>query len=342
VDDENRLLQRRGERERQARKQAEQIIEEKSRELFFSQRELRRERDFVSRLIDTARVAILVLDEQGRIVRANRFAAELRGSTADELQGLEARTAFFGTDTGDQVPELLSDFRPTAGGRSITVPLYSSSGERREIEWYRVALDGPDAGACLLLLVGHDVTDRAALFREVERLSITDPLTGLHNRRHFSVAAQAEVQRATRYHRPLSAVMIDIDHFKRVNDTHGHPAGDRVLVEVAACCVRATRDVDIKARLGGEEFCLLLPETATAGACVVAERLRRTIAALRFESGEQSFAVTASFGIAERRSDEDADNQLRRADQALYDAKNTGRNRVATWSAVGSGSGESP
>jgi len=184
-------------------------------------------------------------------------------------------------------------------------------------------------GESLTLLVGHDVTERVRLLQEVERLSITDPLTGLHNRRHFNATANEELRRATRYQRPLSAVMIDVDHFKRVNDTHGHPAGDKVLVAAATTCVSGTRSVDVKARLGGEEFCLLLPETDAEGAMVVAERLRSAIAAQRFDAaGGGSFAVTASFGVTQRTGIEDVDSLLRRADDALYEAKSTGRDRA--------------
>ena len=327
MDEEKRLLQRRADRERQARKQAEQFIEAKSRELFFSQLALRREKDFVTRLVDTAQVLILVLDASSRILRANHTAASIVGATTTELEGQNAVPAFFGEDPTNEVGELLSG-GDRAGGTS-TLPLRSRSGEHHEIEWYRAVLDDPEGGPPLLLLVGHDVTERVRLFREVERLSVTDPLTGLHNRRHFNAAANDEVLRATRYQRPLSAVMVDIDHFKRVNDTYGHAVGDRVLVAVAAACVSGTRTVDIRARLGGEEFCILLPETAAAGAVAVAERLRIALAALRFASSDgQDFHVTASFGIAERSSGEEFEALVRRADEALYEAKSTGRNRV--------------
>ena len=165
-------------------------------------------------------------------------------------------------------------------------------------------------------------------YREVERLSTTDPLTGLSNRRSFGVAAANEVGKAARYHRPLSLVMIDIDHFKRVNDTFGHAAGDEILVAVAGACRRGARTVDHVARLGGEEFCLLLPETASAGAEILAERLRASIAGLRLVYDGRELVVTASFGIAEWREGDDFDGLLRRADDALYAAKGQGRDRV--------------
>ncbi|MEI6310507.1 MAG: sensor domain-containing diguanylate cyclase, partial [bacterium] len=174
--------------------------------------------------------------------------------------------------------------------------------------------------------------ENARLFREVQKLSAVDPLTGLYNRRHFNASGEMEFQRAVRYDLPLSAIMMDIDHFKRVNDTYGHAAGDRVLVAVAAVCIRGLRSMDLHARYGGEEFCFLLPETAPKGALNLAERLRAAVAALHFDSDKGSFALTASFGVAERLAGEDSiDPLLERSDRALYEAKRGGRNCVAMW-----------
>ncbi len=130
----------------------------------------------------------------------------------------------------------------------------------------------------------------AHLFLDVERLSTTDPLTGLHNRRHFDSVAHAEFARSGRYGLKLSAVTLDIAHFKRVNDAHGHAAGDRVLERVADVCLRQLRDSDIHCRYGGEEFCYLLPETARSEAVAMAERLRAAIAALSFPSARPDSA----------------------------------------------------
>jgi len=169
---------------------------------------------------------------------------------------------------------------------------------------------------------------------ELERLSSTDPLTGLHNRRHFSASARIEFQRALRFDLKLSAVMMDIDHFKRVNDRFGHAAGDAVLVGVAGACIAGIRATDLHARYGGEEFCFLLPETGLDGAGILAERLRDAVAALHFTAGGVDFAVTASFGVAERLADGDSiELLLDRSDKALYEAKREGRDRVVPWKA---------
>lgn len=173
-----------------------------------------------------------------------------------------------------------------------------------------------------------------AMNQELEKLSSSDPLTGLHNRRHFGAAARIEFQRALRFDLKLSAIMMDIDHFNRVNDRFGHAMGDTVLVGVAGACKAGIRVTDLDARYGGEEFCFLLPETDLDEARILGERLRVAVAGLRFVTGGESFTVTASFGVAERLAGEDSiEDLLARSDKALYEAKKDGRDRVVAWKA---------
>ena len=342
MDEERHLLLRRLERERQARKQAEQFIEQRSRELYLKdleltrkneeltvvERDLRRERDFVTGVIDTAQAVVLVVGEDQRIVRANAFAAKISGTPASALVGVDVAATFFAREAQDAARELLRSARAQVHGDAGTMPLDTAAGERREFGWFHSVLPDPGSDVPLLLLVGRDMTERERLFREVERLSTTDPLTGLANRRHFDATAQLEVLRARRHGRPLSAVMLDIDHFKSVNDTHGHAAGDRVLVALAGLCNALSRRTDLKARLGGEEFCLLLPETSSASAHQLAERIRAQFQGLPFEVSGRAFHVTASLGVAGYLGDEPPDSLIARADHALYVAKGSGRNRV--------------
>ncbi len=163
---------------------------------------------------------------------------------------------------------------------------------------------------------------------EIRWLSVTDGLTGLHNRRHFFEEAEKEVERAERYRRPVTAIMLDVDFFKRVNDTHGHAAGDEVLRKIASCCRSEVRELDILGRYGGEEFVILLTESDIERACQVAERLRARIEAFPFVVKDVSLRLTASLGVAERRMGESVESVLDRADQALYLAKQRGRNLV--------------
>jgi diguanylate cyclase (GGDEF)-like protein len=165
---------------------------------------------------------------------------------------------------------------------------------------------------------------------EVERLAITDSLTSLYNRRHFSKVGEDEVQRACRYGRALSAIMMDIDHFKRVNDTFGHTVGDQILQGVAESCRQELRRVDVVGRYGGDEFVILLPENDRAAAVQVAERLRKNIAHLHLNTAKGSAKVTASLGVATVDCNKPSlETLLSQADKALYVAKRRGRNRVS-------------
>ena len=170
---------------------------------------------------------------------------------------------------------------------------------------------------------------------EIRILSITDPLTGCSNRGFLNTRLPQEIQRAVRYNRPLYIFMCDIDHFKKVNDTYGHQAGDLVLKEFSKRINDSIRDkVDMLARYGGEEFLVTLPETDLDGALHLAERLRKVISEKKFETGTKKIKITASFGVAGFNSDNaggeiSIDTLINHADKYLYQAKNEGRNRVA-------------
>ena len=158
---------------------------------------------------------------------------------------------------------------------------------------------------------------------KLEELATHDSLTGVFNRRKFNELIGIEFERVRRYGKPLSFVVLDIDHFKRVNDTLGHEAGDQVLVSLAQFLRDGIRTVDTLARWGGEEFVLLLPQVSGPGAAELADRLRREVRARRLPGG-----VTVSCGVAEHRPPETPDDLFARADVALYRAKEEGRDRV--------------
>lgn len=158
------------------------------------------------------------------------------------------------------------------------------------------------------------------------RLAITDPITELNNHRRFQDALKVEVQRAQRHNRPLSLLMIDIDHFKNYNDRYGHPAGDRLLAELSKRIVASVRNLDIVARYGGEEFAVIMPDTSADDALKVAERIRIAIEVdpfAVFHSPDQA-KVTVSVGVASLKPNFEL---VEEADKALYKAKNLGRNR---------------
>jgi diguanylate cyclase (GGDEF)-like protein len=172
----------------------------------------------------------------------------------------------------------------------------------------------------------------ARLFAEVQLAAITDELTGLNNRRHFMALAEQEYKRARRFDRPLTAIMLDIDHFKQVNDTYGHAAGDQVIAEVGRRLRSGVRAIDIAGRYGGDEFVLILPETLLAGAGMLGDRLRRGIAATPIATVGGSLSITMSLGVATTQPNlPDMATLIANADSALYAAKQAGRNRVAAY-----------
>ena len=181
------------------------------------------------------------------------------------------------------------------------------------------------------LIAQRDLTERLKTLNvELEALATTDSLTGINNRRNFFNLAADEIARAKRYQRPLTALMIDIDRFKNVNDKHGHAVGDMVLKAIAQACITTLRETDVLGRLGGEEFAILLPETEDGRE--QADRLRRTIERMRTALDDGTdLNVTVSIGVAAARpEDATIDDILGRADEALYQAKQRGRNCVAT------------
>jgi diguanylate cyclase (GGDEF)-like protein len=180
------------------------------------------------------------------------------------------------------------------------------------------------------LAAANNYQDRFDLETALEAASITDALTGLSNRRHFFPALEQELRRHRRYAHSLSVVIVDIDHFKQINDTHGHPTGDRAICAVGDVCRRLARETDLIARLGGEEFAILMPETDAANASEFAERVRGAVEATRLMSLQGvAFQLTVSIGVAELPAGAPGSgNLIDLADSALYQAKGAGRNRV--------------
>jgi len=163
---------------------------------------------------------------------------------------------------------------------------------------------------------------------ELKRLASTDPLTGAFNRRHFADMSGKELARMRRYHNAVSCLILDIDHFKRVNDVYGHDVGDEAIIATSRTARKALRTEDIFARIGGEEFVALLPMTNLQGAFVVAERVRNSIGEIAIQTRLGTLSFTASIGLVELSDGETVEQALKRADVALYEAKHAGRNRV--------------
>lgn len=171
------------------------------------------------------------------------------------------------------------------------------------------------------------------LINHLELISTIDELTQVANRRSFNETFRIEFERCKRYKHDLTLIIFDIDKFKRINDTYGHPYGDHVLKEVVVAVKNTIRKVDFFARYGGEEFVVLCPSTSADNGCILAEKLRRAIESTRFEREHELIPVTISLGVAafHESSPLTAEDLIRMSDEALYNAKKGGRNRVCKW-----------
>jgi len=257
-------------------------------------------------------------DNPGLVANVVRLAAPLPGR---ELQAME-RVVIFDSATAVRGLGALKIFPMRAGETTVGTLV---CGTRR-----RDGLPDPvQASLAMLALQAAAALVRTRLYEQAEKLATTDGLTGLLNRRTLSAQLAARVREAQRYRRPLSLVLLDVDHFKKVNDTHGHPAGDAVLRGVAAVARAQARETDLVARYGGEELAVVLPETDAAGARAIAERLRAAVEGTSHVTEQGPLRVTVSVGVATwPGGGQNPDELLTTADRALYRAKQTGRNRV--------------
>lgn len=284
----------------------------------------------VAQALPAHRVTVAVLDPEDRSVSS--IVTGGRGGRADRRDTLRA--------IADIVDDGLARSRPTSVGGDaeigprIVVPLRN----RSDSVGVLIGEQPPgwpvfsDRQAELATVMGSQIAvavSNALLFDQTQRLASTDSLTGIHNRRQLFVLAERAFSAAHRYGRPVSAIMFDIDHFKDVNDTHGHAVGDEVLVVVTQRVTGSIRDVDIMGRYGGEEFGLILPETSLGPAVRVAERLRTSVGDSPITTSVGAIPVTISLGVAELAgATRDVNALFDKADAAMYRAKRQGRNQV--------------
>ena len=246
--------------------------------------------------------------------------AEIIGKTSVELKLLSAADREI----------LVENVQRIGFVRNTDVKLLSASGEIRVVaaSIHRARFNGED---CIVTTI-MDVTERKRLEEELEYLAQTDVLSGLSNRRHFMILAELEMSRCKRLRSDVSALMLDIDRFKEINDTYGHHVGDVVIHEQGRLFKSLFRDIDIVGRIGGEEFAAILPQSGTAAALRAAQRIRQAAADAPIPVDHaEPIHFTVSIGIVSGHGpDVHLDALLERADTALYQAKRDGRNRVCT------------
>lgn len=295
--------------------------------------QLREQAERLQVITDGMSDGVVMLDDQ-RIVRFwNPAAVELFGVAADHALGrefdelVELEDAKAGSTTLDLLPK--SD-RPD-------VERVESVDPRGRVRTLEITHDKLLAGAAHKLMMIRDVTRRAETERELQRRARFDELTGLLNRAYFWRRASQELDHARDEGKPLTLLLLDIDHFKAVNDARGHAEGDLALARFARCCDGRFRATDLVGRIGGEEFAVLLVGADAPRATVAAEKLRLAVESMVIDGQTGRFGVTASIGLAEMDLDDAApiDDAARRADEALYRAKNEGRNRIHVAPLVG-------
>ncbi len=291
-------------------------------------------------LVDRAPDALLVVSADGTIVFANATCVDLLGYLSQELEGLPVE-ALIPEEIRDRHRGYRTDFleRPErrAMGRLNHLTVRTKSGSSRPVD---IALSplGVVEGLTLIAVAIRDATAQRQFVRELEAVAATDSLTGALNRRSFANAYAREADRCHRQGLQLYVMLIDIDHFKAVNDRYGHAVGDEALRNLVAACGAVLRKTDVLARVGGEEFAIVAAANTASEALQLAERLREKVATIRVAAGATSFGFTVSIGVAEAQvPGEMLDQVLPRADAALYEAKRTGRNKV-----VQDGSAERP
>ncbi|WP_319541665.1 PAS domain S-box protein [uncultured Pseudodesulfovibrio sp.] len=285
---------------------------------------LEREKQYRAFFENNHAIMLLVDPKDERIIDANPAASEFYGYSVDEMRDMTMSQINVLTQN-----EIFREMQLSRQeGRSYFIMKHVLvSGDIRDVEVY----SGPIMvqGKQRLYSVIHDITQRIRLEQDMKRLATTDGLTGVNNRHNFFVLGSKELVRAKRYKNPLSVLMLDIDYFKSINDTHGHQAGDLVLRMLAAASLGTLRETDIFGRLGGEEFAVILPETGLKEGLEAAERLREVYACLEARVGDAVISFTVSIGTTVvRPSDKTIEEVLNRADEALYKAKRMGRNRV--------------
>ncbi len=282
-------------------------------------------------LVQQSRDGIVVLDDQGRIYEANKQFADMLGYKMEECERLH----IWDWDIRWTREELLNMISSVdSAGDHFETRFRRKDGSMLDVEISTngAAIKGKKYVFCVCRDITHRKKDEEEIRLKNEQLremAMTDELTGLNNRRFFFLHGEGEIQRAKRFRTPLSLLMIDLDHFKKINDTMGHEAGDKVLRCVASIIRDNVRQIDIIARLGGEEFGVLLPNTDAQEAAALAERLRVAVEQAGCRVQEQTVNVTVSIGLDSGRDDGlTLDSLLSRADDAMYQAKRRGRNQT--------------
>ncbi|MDD2620420.1 MAG: diguanylate cyclase [Syntrophomonadaceae bacterium] len=281
--------------------------------------------DLNRKIITDSLIAIFTFKASGPCVMANAAAAKIADTTIEELMKHNFRT----TPIWQKYGPLAMAEEALNTGQTMRGEILTKTMSGLDICLNSYFTPFYSKGEQHLLVMAEDITERKRMESDLRTLATMDALTGIYNRRTIIEIGNNEFIRCNRYSQPLSLLMIDIDHFKRVNDNHGHAVGDQALRQLASECSDLLRNIDSLGRLGGEEFLVVLPQTNIDEACKTAERLRQAVAEQPIQCEDISFDITISIGVSDCcATDVNIETAIHRADIAMYRAKQNGRNRV--------------
>lgn len=281
--------------------------------------------------VESAYDAVLITDAElerpgPRILYVNPAFTEMTGWPAEDIVGRTPRV-LQGEETDPQVLQRLRRALERGEAFDARTVNYRRDGSPFELEWRTAPMRDTEGRITHYISIQRDVTAEQRLMNRLQRQAEFDDLTAVHTRQPAQSVLRAEIKRAERHGVPVSVIIFDIDHFKAVNDEHGHPAADKVLQQMTRLVLRRLRENDLLARWGGEEFLVVLPHTAVEGAREAAEAIRGLIEQAVFVD---AIDITVSLGVAAYAPGDTPERLVERADEALYAAKREGRNRVAT------------
>lgn len=285
--------------------------------------------DVLQKVVDMLPVGVWFMDKAGTILYGNLAGQRIWGGSrylgADQVG--EYKGWWVANGRRVEAEEWAAARAIRSGEISIDeeVEIECLDGTRKIILNSAMPVRDEQGGIVGAISVNHDVTERKRFEEKLRGMADRDPLTNAYSRRSLYDFLETEIHRVRRYGDPLSVIMFDVDHFKEINDDHGHEAGDRVLVAISELVREELRGLDRLARYGGEEFLIIAPNTTLRKAVTLAERLRTSIATASFDTVAR---VTCSFGVCEFEGDENADVLVRRADDLMYKARRSGRSSL--------------
>ncbi|HNB37204.1 MAG TPA: diguanylate cyclase [Anaerolineales bacterium] len=271
---------------------------------------------------------IFLIDEQGVVIEANPRGCEILGYPREELIG----KAVMSLHPADEINHIQRQLTRLSAEKLVTI---ESAYIRKDGSRVPVEITGKLLSNNLIIGLLRDISERKKAEKATQELLATDSLTGLYNRRYFFSIANVLISESARYGKPITLLLLDLDHFKKVNDSYGHMKGDLALQHLANSIRYVARTSDIAARLGGDEFVIFLPQTDKSQAFCLAERLRTWLLKNPVSNSSEVFFISASIGVTSTPVPHQTisiDTLIEQADQALYKAKQQGRNQTCTWS----------